>query len=109
MPAATARLEELLTESEARGDDMSLAEACEKLGILAIQRDDSGAGAAFFERAFELRRAAVERAAPDASRADLERTRALLGLARANERAGAFYDVVLSFDIAKLLPLKDGR
>lgn len=105
--AATACLEALLEEAEARADSASLAEACEKLGILGIQRGDSGAGASFLERAFELRRDMVEKESPSASRADLERTRALLGLARANGRADAFFELVLNVDVKRLLPLKD--
>ena len=105
--AATACLEALLAEAEARADNASLAEACEKLGILGIQRGDSGAAVSFFERAFDLRREMVEKEAPSASRSDLERTRALLGLARANGRVDAFFDLVLSVDVKRLLPLKD--
>jgi hypothetical protein len=107
--AAEACLRDTVARAEAAGAgaDAELADAAENLGVLCVQRGDGAGAQALLERAFALRRAALAAAAPRTTRADVERVRMLLGLARAHEREGGFMDAVVACDVARLLPLKD--
>lgn len=105
---ATECLHKLLEVAQASGEsqDVAQAEANENLGILAATRGDPKGAADHLQRAYTLKLALLAKG--QCTRADLQRARVLVGLAKAQGLTKQFFKAVVEEDIDKLIPWKDG-
>ncbi len=105
---ATECLHQLLEVAKASGEsqDVAQAEANENLGILAATRGDPKGAAEHLQLAYTLKLSLLARG--KCSRADLQRARVLVGLAKASGLTRQFFKAVVEEDINKLIPWKDG-
>jgi len=106
---ATQCLLTLVEVAKAAGQtqDAAQAEATENLGILAATRRDLVAAAGHLEKAYSLKKTLFERG--DCSRADLQRARVLVGLAKAQGLSAGFFKAVVTSELTTLIPWKDGK
>jgi len=96
-----------IAKAEGPTADVAQAEATENLGVLAATRGDLSAAALHLDRAYALKASLLERG--ECSRADLQRARVLVGLAKAQGLSTNFFKAVVTNELTKLIPWKDGK